>query len=169
MPEIRHIAFYIITSRKGDDMKQGVFWVIDNKLLAIPFDKNKYPDVVIFDGYPFAYKTFSLILSTGDNQDCCSLWNLYWAGPRTWKTGAVKHGEVGYISRGKEFVVSPLYNAKRYNGKLTTRFKLFDEIKQAFGDDEQKYYELDSIISAKRITEDEIRSFINSEVHNGEV
>lgn len=146
-------------------MKQGVFWVIDNKLLAIPFDKNKYPDVVRFDGYLFAKRTFCLILSTGDNQDCCSLWNLYWAGPRTWKTGAVKHGEVGYVSRGNKFVVSPLYNAKIYNGKLTTRFELFDEIKQAFGDDEQKYHELDSIISAKRrITEDEIRSFINSEV-----
>ena len=44
MPEIRHIAFYIIASRKGDDMKQGVFWLIDNKLLAIPFNKSKYPD-----------------------------------------------------------------------------------------------------------------------------
>lgn len=129
----------------------------------------KVGDIVIFDGYPFAYKTFSLILSTGDNQDCCSLWNLYWAGPKTWKTGAVKHGEVGYVSRGKEFVVSPLYNAKRYNGKLTTRFELFDEIKQAFGDDEQKYHELDSIISSKRITEDEIRNFIYSEVDNGKL
>lgn len=45
MPEIWHIAFCIITSRKGDDMKQGVFWIIDNKLLAIPFDKSKYPDL----------------------------------------------------------------------------------------------------------------------------
>ena len=49
MPEIRHIAFYIITSRKGDDMKQGVFWLIDNKLLAIPFEKSKYPDGTIID------------------------------------------------------------------------------------------------------------------------
>ena len=155
---------------KNPDAKQGVFWVIDNNLLAIPFDKNKYPDVVRFDGYPFAKRTFYLILSTGDNQDCCSLWNLYWSGPRAWKTGGVKHGKVGYVSRENKFVVSPLYNAKRYNGKLTTRFELFDEIKQAFGDDEQKYHELDSIISAKRrITEDEIRIFINSEVYNGEV
>ena len=50
MPEIRHIAFYIITSRKGDDMKQGVFWLIDNKLLAIPFDKSKYPDGIAKSG-----------------------------------------------------------------------------------------------------------------------
>ena len=48
--------------------------------------------------------------------------------------------------------------------ELTIRFKLFEEIKQAFGDDEQKYHELDSIISAKGITEEEIRNFINSEV-----
>ena len=49
MPEIWHIAFYIITSRKGDDMKQGVFWLIDNKLLASPFEKSKYPDGTIID------------------------------------------------------------------------------------------------------------------------
>lgn len=123
----------------------------------------KVGDVVMFDGYPFAQKRFSLILSTGDNQDCCSLWNLYGAGPRTWKTGAVKHGQVGYVLRN-DFIVPPLYNAKRYDEVLPSTFKIFDEIKQAFGDDEQKYHELDSIISAKRITEDEIRSFINSEV-----
>ena len=50
MPEIRHIAFYIIASRKGDDMKQGVFWLIDNKLLAIPFNKSKYPDGIAKSG-----------------------------------------------------------------------------------------------------------------------
>lgn len=124
----------------------------------------KVGDVVEFDGYPFAQKRFSLILSTGDNQDCCSLWNLYWADPRTWKTGAVKHGDVGYILRGNEFFVSPLYNAKRYDGVLPSTFKIFHEIKQVFGDDEQKYYELDSFVSARGITEDEIQNFINSEV-----
>ncbi len=124
----------------------------------------KVGDVVEFDGYPFAKITFSLILSTGDNQDCCSLWNLYWADPRTWKTGAVKHGDVGYILRGNEFFVSPLYNAKRYDGVLPSTFKIFHEIKQVFGDDEQKYYELDSFVSARGITEDEIQNFINSEV-----
>lgn len=128
----------------------------------------KVGDVVMFDGYPFAQKRFSLILSTGDNQDCCSLWNLYWAGPRTWKTGAVKHGQVGYVLRN-DFIVPPLYNAKRYDGVLPSTFKIFHEIKQAFGDDERKYENLDSIISARGITEDEIRSFINSEVDNGKL
>ena len=128
----------------------------------------KVGDVVMFDGYPFAQKTFSLILSTGDNQDCCSLWNLYWAGPRTWKTGAVKHGQVGYVLRN-DFIAPPLYNAKRYDGVLPSTFKIFHEIKQAFGDDEQKYYELDSFVSARGITEDEIQNFINSEVDNGKL
>lgn len=58
----------------------------------------------------------------------------------------------------------PLYNAKRYDGVLPSTFKIFHEIKQAFGDDEQKYYELDSFVSARGITEDEIQNFINSEV-----
>lgn len=52
---------------------------------------------------------------------------------------------------------------------LPSTFKIFHEIKQAFGDDEQKYYELDSFVSARGITEDEIRSFINSEVDNGKL
>ena len=108
------------------------------------------------------------LLSTGDNQDCCSLWHLYWAGPRTWKTGAVKHGRVGYVLRN-DFIVPPLYNAKRYDGVLPSTFKIFHEIKQAFGDDEQKYYELDSFVSAGGITEDEIQNFINSEVDNGKL
>lgn len=47
---------------------------------------------------------------------------------------------------------------------LPSTFKIFHEIKQVFGDDEQKYYELDSFVSARGITEDEIQNFINSEV-----
>ena len=31
-------------------MKQGVFWVIDNNLLAIPFDKSKYLDGIAKSG-----------------------------------------------------------------------------------------------------------------------
>lgn len=128
----------------------------------------KVGDVVEFDGYPFAQKRFSFILNTGDNQDCCSLWNLYWVGPRTWKTGAVKHGRVGYVLRN-DFIVPPLYNAKRYDGVLPSTFKIFYEIKQAFGDDERKYKKLDSFVSARGITEDEIQNFINSEVDNGKL
>lgn len=31
-------------------MKQGVFWVIDNSLLTIPFDKSKYPNGIAKSG-----------------------------------------------------------------------------------------------------------------------
>lgn len=31
-------------------MKQGVFWIIDNNLLAIPFEKSKYPDGIAKSG-----------------------------------------------------------------------------------------------------------------------
>lgn len=163
---IKNEICYFKYSPLGDYLKeflQGFEPKIRNFELNVP-TPFKVGDVVEFDGYPFAKITFSLILSTGDNQDCCSLWNLYWADPRTWKTGAVKHGDVGYILRGNEFFVSPLYNAKRYDGVLPSTFKIFHEIKQAFGDDEQKYYELDSFVSARGITEDEIQNFINSEV-----
>ena len=47
MPEIRFITFYIITSRKGDDMKQGVFWLIDNKLLATVYKGNIIKNLIM--------------------------------------------------------------------------------------------------------------------------
>ena len=167
---IKNKICYFKYSPVGDYLKEFLHG-FEPKILG--FELNvptpfKVGDVVEFDGYPFAKITFSLILSTGDNQDCCSLWNLYWVGPRTWKTGAVKHGRVGYVLRN-DFIVPPLYNAKRYDGVLPSTFKIFHEIKQAFGDDEQKYHDLDSIISARGITEDEIRNFIYSEVDNGKL
>ncbi len=164
---IKNEICYFKYSPASDYLKeclQGFKPEICNFELNVP-TPFKVGDVVEFDGYPFAQKRFSLILSTGDNQDCCSLWNLYWAG--TWKTGAVKHGQVGYVLRN-DFIVPPLYNAKRYDGVLPSTFKIFHEIKQAFGDNEQKYYELDSFVSARGITEDEIRRFVNSEVDNGQ-
>ena len=72
---------------------------------------------------------------------------------------AYNHGRVGYVLRN-DFIVPPLYNAKRYDGVLPSTFKIFHEIKQAFGDDEQKYEKLDSFVSARGITEDEIQNFI---------
>ena len=74
MPEIQHIAFYIITSRKGDDMKQGVFWLIDNKLLAIPFDKSKYPDGIAKTGDTYNHEKLWKYVKL---QNCNKPYNYY--------------------------------------------------------------------------------------------
>lgn len=74
MPEIWHIAFYIITSRKGDDMKQGVFWLIDNKLLAIPFDKSKYPDGIAKSGDTYNHEKLWDYVKP---KDCNKAYNYY--------------------------------------------------------------------------------------------
>lgn len=74
MPEIRHIAFYIITSRKGDDMKQGVFWVIDNNLLAIPFDKSKYPYGIAKSGDTYNHEKLWKYVKP---QNCNEPYNYY--------------------------------------------------------------------------------------------
>lgn len=44
-------------------MKQGVFWLIDNKLLAIPFDKSKYPDGIAKSGVHIITKNCGNMLS----------------------------------------------------------------------------------------------------------
>lgn len=74
MPEIRHIAFYIIISRKGDDMKQGVFWVIDNNLLAIPFDKSKYTDGIAKSGDTYNHEKLWKYVKP---QNCNKPYNYY--------------------------------------------------------------------------------------------
>lgn len=68
------MAFYIITSRKGDDMKQGVFWLIDNKLLAIPFDKSKYPDGIAKSGNTYNHEKLWDYVKP---KDCNKAYNYY--------------------------------------------------------------------------------------------
>ena len=74
MPEIRHIAFFIIISRKGDDMNQGVFWVIDNNLLAIPFDKSKYPYGIAKSGDTYTHEKLWKYVKL---QNCNKPYNYY--------------------------------------------------------------------------------------------
>ena len=74
MPEIRHMVFYIITSRKDDDMKQGVFWVIDNNLLAIPFDKSKYSDGTAKSGDTYNHEKLWEYVKP---QNCNKSYNYY--------------------------------------------------------------------------------------------
>ena len=44
-------------------MRQGVFWVIDNKLLAIPFVKSKYPNGIAKYGDTYNHKNCGNMLS----------------------------------------------------------------------------------------------------------
>ncbi len=92
MSEIRHMAFYIITSRKGDDMKQGVFWLIDNKLLAIPFDKSKYPDGIAKSGDTYNHEKLWKYVKL---QNCNKPYNYY---PRGRVVKGTKNKAIVYMN-----------------------------------------------------------------------
>lgn len=55
-------------------MKQGVFWIIDNKLLAIPFDKSKYPDGIAKSGDTYNHEKLWKYVKP---QNCNKPYNYY--------------------------------------------------------------------------------------------
>lgn len=55
-------------------MKQGVFWLIDNKLLAIPFDKSKYPDGIAKSGDTYNHEKLWKYVKP---QNCNKPYNYY--------------------------------------------------------------------------------------------
>ena len=47
----------------------GVFWLIDDELLAVPFDKDKYPDALSKSGNTYNHKRlWPLVKPTGCNK-----------------------------------------------------------------------------------------------------
>ncbi len=115
MPEIRFITFYIITSRKGDDMKQGVFWLIDNKLLAIPFDKSKYPDGIAKSGDTYNHEKLWKYVKP---QNCNKPYNYY---PRGRVVKGTKNKAIVYMNPdiSNEFILG-MFIMQKYlqNGEL---------------------------------------------------
>ena len=75
-------------------MKQGVFWLIDNKLLAIPFDKSKYPDGIAKSGDTYNHEKLWKYVKP---QNCNKPYNYYPRG-RVVK-GTKNKYESGYIKR----------------------------------------------------------------------
>ena len=55
-------------------MKQGVFWLINNKLLAIPFDKSKHPDGIAKSGDTYNHKKLWKYVKP---QNCNKPYNYY--------------------------------------------------------------------------------------------
>lgn len=55
-------------------MKQGVFWLIDNKLLAISFDKSKHPDDIAKSGDTYNHEKLWKYVK---HQNCNKPYNYY--------------------------------------------------------------------------------------------
>lgn len=70
-------------------MKTGVFWVVDDELLAIPFDKNKYVEGIAKSGETYNHERLWKLVKP---KNCNKPYNYY---PR---------GRVTINSRGKVIV-----------------------------------------------------------------
>lgn len=108
--------------------KQYKLWEIckqDESLnLPVPFQMG---DIIEVECMPFVGKHYALILSVGDNEDCCCVREVHVTEKGTLAEGALKHG---WIYEPNEFyATSPLYSAKRYNGKLSERDEVLKRIK----------------------------------------
>ena len=112
------MAFYIITSRKGDDMKQGVFWVIDNNLLANSFDKSKYSDGTAKSGDTYNHEKLWKYVKP---QNCNKPYNYY---PRGRVVKGAKNKAIVYM-----------------NPNVSIEF--IPNIKEAFGIDSELIVKLD--------------------------
>lgn len=73
-------------------MKQGVFWLIDNKLLAIPFDKSKYPDGIAKSGDTYNHEKLWKYVKP---QNCNKPYNYY---PRGRVVKGTKNKAIVYMN-----------------------------------------------------------------------
>lgn len=80
--------------------------------LRVPFQSG---DIIEVHHLPFAHKRHALILSVGDNWDCCSVQHVYVEDDGSICVNSLKHGHVLYDTWD---ATSPLYTARKYCGVL---------------------------------------------------
>ncbi len=121
--------------------------------LPVPF---KAGDLLEVDGFPFGPKFRMLILSIGDNADCCCVQGLAMDENGLWHYGAVKHGMVSFSYFPK---VAYLYSADHFTGELPADEQILSEVKAYIGEDQSKGDELWDRLSCE-MTDDELRKLI---------
>lgn len=102
---------------------------MDNALglyLPVPFAAG---DVITIDCRPFAPFKHGVIVSIGDNHDCCCVQCLYAKSDGTIDVGALKHSHV--FDDGFTPYISPLYRAVIVQGQLPAEDDYFREIGEA--------------------------------------
>lgn len=101
--------------------------------LPVPFAAG---DVITIDCRPFAPFKHGVIVSIGDNCDCCCVQCLYAKNDGTLDVGALKHSQV--FDDGFTPYISPLYKAEIVQGQLPAEDDFFREIGEAIAkwDDE---------------------------------
>jgi hypothetical protein len=106
--------------------------------LPVPFHAG---DIVTIDCRPFAPVVHAVILTVGDNRDCCCLQSACRSEEGKWETGGVKHGycfpnEFDYhLLAG---VTSPLYRIATFKEELPEDEKLLGLVSQYVSGDEDR-------------------------------
>lgn len=88
--------------------------------LPVPFQPG---DIVLTDCLPYAAPRRTLILSVGDNRDCCCLWSLSIGKDGQLFAGAFKHNS--FLRPSEYSHISGLYRATKWMGELTAEEKPF--------------------------------------------
>jgi hypothetical protein len=104
--------------------------------LPVPFERG---DIVEIDRRPFGLPFHALVVTVGDNRDCCSFQALAKNEEGKWNIGAVKHSSIGpNLCPSNDM----LYSMVRYNGDLTEDEKLLQKVSDAIKDSDDKAEEL---------------------------
>ena len=149
--ELRYINSYQSDIACTEDMIGG-----GDLNLPVPFEAG---DIVEINVKPFAPKFHALILSIGDNMDCCCVQGLARDAKGLWNIGAVKHGMIGV----QPFPMpSMLYGIGRYNGPLDDEDLILVEISSYMKKRPDKVNELfEQIAYCGELTDEELRGLIN--------
>ena len=94
--------------------------------LPVPFAAG---DVITIDCRPFVPFKHGVIVSIGDNHDCCCVQCLYAKSDGTLDVGALKHSSV--FDEGVTPYISPLYNAQIVQSSLPANDEYFREVGDA--------------------------------------
>lgn len=94
--------------------------------LPVPFAAG---DVITIDCRPFVPFKHGVIVSIGDNHDCCCVQCLYAKSDGTLNVGALKHSHV--FDDGVTPYISPLYSAQKIQSSLPSEDEYFREIGNA--------------------------------------
>lgn len=122
--------------------------------LPVPF---KAGDLIDYDGYPFTPKNKFLMLTIGDNSDCCCLQGLARNEENTWDYGAVKHCMFGYRAF---YMLSPLYTATKWKGKPEELDDIFSRLLEYIGNDESKAERIYDNLFCDRTTDEDMIEYI---------
>lgn len=117
----------------------SMLYYAENINLPVPF---KAGDIVEISGYPFYKNYLCIILSVGDNIDCCSLQGAVKDFNNDWNIGALKHSSLIRFSGSKDYQISPLYSIKTFTGDIPENLKILSKIQAYINNDEEKGFKL---------------------------